>query len=237
MRVYLAVVALGVLAACAPPIPDSGPELNSAQAQRERDAALANPGLPSPYALSSEPLSAVGTPATGTTGTNADIAAQTTAALAATSANFTAPPVQPVPSIPAPVNVDNAGISSENDFEIVSGQQTIESDAARLASNRDQYTLIQPTELPTRSGASQPNIVAFALQTSNPRGVQVHSRSGVNLQARMQRNCARYASPDLAQIDFLQSGGPERDRKTLDPDGDGFACSWDPAPFRAAVKN
>ena len=47
------------------------------------------------------------------------------------------------------------------------------------------------------------------------------------------RACAAYSSPDRAQEDFLASGGPERDRKSLDPDGDGFACAWDPAPFRA----
>ena len=31
---------------------------------------------------------------------------------------------------------------------------------------------------------------------------------------------------------FLEAGGPKRDRKGLDPDGDGFACAWDPRPFR-----
>ncbi len=53
----------------------------------------------------------------------------------------------------------------------------------------------------------------------------------------MERNCAKYGSPDLAQMAFLSKGGPKRDRMGLDPDGDGYACSWDPAPFRQAVKN
>ena len=44
--------------------------------------------------------------------------------------------------------------------------------------------------------------------------------------------CARYGSPDLAQQAFLAAGGPDRDRRGLDPDGDGFACAWDPRPFR-----
>lgn len=57
------------------------------------------------------------------------------------------------------------------------------------------------------------------------------------MQAKAQRNCAGYASPDQAQIDFLANGGPQRDRKGLDPDGDGFACGWDPSPFRSAVGN
>ena len=39
---------------------------------------------------------------------------------------------------------------------------------------------------------------------------------------------------DLAQIEFLERGGPARDRLGLDPDGDGYACAWDPTPFRKA---
>jgi hypothetical protein len=41
----------------------------------------------------------------------------------------------------------------------------------------------------------------------------------------------------MAQIAFLERGGPKRDTLGLDPDGDGFACYWDPAPFRKAVNN
>ena len=43
-------------------------------------------------------------------------------------------------------------------------------------------------------------------------------------------------SDAAAQEAFLKAGGPERDRYGLDPDGDGFACRWDPTPFRAAIK-
>ena len=50
-----------------------------------------------------------------------------------------------------------------------------------------------------------------------------------------ERACAKYSSSDLAQSDFLAQGGPRRDRLGLDPDGDGFACAWNPQPFRAAV--
>jgi hypothetical protein len=42
-------------------------------------------------------------------------------------------------------------------------------------------------------------------------------------------------SDDLAQEAFLSEGGPERDRLGVDPDGDGFACRWDPTPFRRAA--
>ena len=119
----------------------------------------------------------------------------------------------------------------------MSSERTIASDAARIEQNRQQYQVIQPTALPTRSGTSDPNIVSYALQTSHPRGTRLYSRSGINLASRAQRACAGYPSPDQAQIDFLAKGGPERDRLGVDPDGDGYACAWNPAPFRAAVQN
>ena len=233
MRSILAVIVAATVAACSPPVPDSGPA--SREEQRARDAALANPGLPSPYAISEESIAP--TPlASAQTSPNADIAAETTAALAATSANSGVPPLEASPSNPPPAILSNPGISSENDFAAVSAEQTIESDAERLAQNRAQYEVIQPTELPSRSASTQPNVVAYALQTSNPKGTRVYNRAGAS-QSKFQRNCAKYASPDLAQVDFLNAGGPQRDRKGLDPDGDGYACGWDPAPFRAAVGN
>ena len=75
------------------------------------------------------------------------------------------------------------------------------------------------------------------LQTNHARGTRVYSRIGLRSRARFERNCAEYASADLAQIDFLERGGPQRDRRSLDPDGDGYACNWDPAPFRRAASN
>ena len=79
---------------------------------------------------------------------------------------------------------------------------------------------------------AQVRVACETLATTNRVGQQVYSRSGLTSTARFQRNCARYASPDLAQEAFLAAGGPERDRRGLDPDGDGFACFWDPTPFR-----
>lgn len=125
---------------------------------------------------------------------------------------------------------NNTGISDEQDFAAVSQRETIESDAERLARNRAQYQVIQPTAVPERTETG-PNIVQYALSTTHNPGTQVHSRSSLRF-TDPQAACARYASPDLAQQAFLAAGGPERDRRGLDPDGDGFACSWDPRPFR-----
>ena len=90
--------------------------------------------------------------------------------------------------------------------------------------------------MPDRPGDTGPNIVAYALRTTNSVGQQVYKRSPVNAQSRYDRACAQYTSPDLAQEAFLEMGGPENDRKGMDPDGDGFACLWDPAPFRIAKR-
>ncbi len=80
--------------------------------------------------------------------------------------------------------------------------------------------------------ASGSNIVAFALSTTHGVGQQVYRRAGRGNSARTTRVCAGYASDGLAQEAFLQRGGPERDTLGLDPDGDGYACRWDPSAFR-----
>jgi hypothetical protein len=147
----------------------------------------------------------------------------------------------PVPTTSSPASVqtstDNPAISDEQNFDAVSARETIESDAERLAAQREAYTIIQPTALPTRRGATGPSIVEFALATTNLVGQSIYSRMILGAQSRFDRNCAKYTSSDKAQADFLTLGGPKRDRKGLDPDGDGFACYWDPAPFRQAVRN
>ncbi len=135
------------------------------------------------------------------------------------------------------VDLNNPGISDEQDFAAVSSRETIESDKQRMEANREAYQVIQPTALPTRTRDSGPSIVEFALSTRNRVGEPVYARSTILAQSRFNKNCAKYASPDQAQQAFLKAGGPKRDGMGLDPDGDGFACYWDPAPFRLAVSN
>jgi hypothetical protein len=126
-------------------------------------------------------------------------------------------------------------LSDENDFDAVSERQTIESDAARLARISEAYQIIAPEALPLRAEQLGVNIVEYALQSDNLLGSPVYSRFPVGGQARFLRNCGKYPSSDMAQIEFLKRGGPKRDMLGIDPDGDGFACYWDPAPFRKAV--
>ncbi|MFN3280869.1 MAG: hypothetical protein ACK40I_04275 [Tabrizicola sp.] len=129
----------------------------------------------------------------------------------------------------------HTGISDEQDFSAVAARETIESDAERIARNRAEYVVVQPKDLPTRPGDIGPNIVEFALATKHAPGVQMYRRSGLGVRD-VNAACARYPSSDKAQQDFLAKGGPERDRLGVDPDGDGFACAWDPRPFRTALQ-
>ncbi len=235
MRFTLLIPAVGIIAACNTVAPISGTGFNTPAYQAQREAQLAGQGytgnpLLGPVEVSEQQLGAPGATSTLPTGNNADLASATAAALASTSAQGTSAPVA------TPIQSNNA-ISDEQDFGAVSGRRTIESDAALIEQNRQTYEVVAPTAVPQRGSDGQPNIVQYALNTSNPVGTQLYSRAGFNLQAKAQRNCARFPSSDQAQIEFLANGGPQRDRKGLDPDGDGYACSWDPSPFRSAVNN
>lgn len=159
-----------------------------------------------------------------------EIAAATTAALN----NSGQVPIEASPSNPAPQAVAVNGISRENDFNAVSQLRDIEVDAARRTVNQGRFEQVAPTALPAREGPSGPNIVQYALQTTNALGESLYARRGIALATKNERNCAQYLSDDLAQQAFLELGGPHRDRKALDPDGDGFACDWDPRPYRLA---
>ncbi|RME15351.1 MAG: hypothetical protein D6801_07615, partial [Alphaproteobacteria bacterium] len=96
------------------------------------------------------------------------------------------------------------------------------------------FKLVDPATLPRRETGTGPSIIAYALATNNDPGQALYKRSTFAAKARFERNCAKFESDARAQEAFLDSGGPMEDRFGLDPDGDGFACHWDPRPFRAA---
>lgn len=253
---------LAVLAGCTQPVPQSGVGFGDYQTYlRNREAALRT-GAPPPPApgspitgptVGASPLP--GAPVSGGFSTelaDAAIARAETGAVPAPPPVTSLPPaaLPPVdlsdpnrPRSDAPLNIrpesgevqGNVGISDEQDFGAVSARETIESDAERLARARAQYQVVQPTAVPQRPGGEAgSSLVEFALQTSHAPGTPVYRRSGIRLNSDPLANCGRYASADLAQEDFLGRGGPERDPRGIDPDGDGFACGWDPRPFRAA---
>jgi len=137
------------------------------------------------------------------------------------------------PTVP-PVITNNAAISDEQDFGAVSERESIQSDAERLARRSAEYVQIAPKAVPTGGGGRGASVVQFALSTTNRVGESIYRRSGTIGGSRYTKNCAKYPSSDLAQTAFLQSGGPQKDSKGMDPDGDGFACSWNPQSFRNA---
>ncbi|MCW9043478.1 MAG: hypothetical protein OQK05_09075 [Pseudopelagicola sp.] len=139
------------------------------------------------------------------------------------------------PSNPAPVLRDNPGISDENDFEAVGSRRSIQDDAARLQANRDNYKVIQPTAVPKRTDTG-PNIVAYALSLTHPVGTKAYRRINLLPKSRSAKACAEFPTSNDAQSAFLAAGGPKRDRMGLDPDGDGYACGWNPEPYRRAAR-
>lgn len=252
-RSVLILAALG-LAACSPTVPDSASgvgfsDYNSYSAAPLNAMPATPPAAPS-TGFSTAAAAAAIDKAEGkstTAGTPLVTAAPTTQIAAVATPNATSMPIVTTDNRPrgnAPAGIvettsemtGSATISDEQDFDAVSQRETIESDKERIERNRAQYQIDQPTALPQRAGDTGPNIVQFAISANNPRGTQVYKRSSLRLNS-YNAACAKFASPDLAQEAFLAAGGPEKDRKGLDPDGDGYACAWDPAPFRAAVQN
>lgn len=214
MRLTLLAVPCLVLAACDPGVPDSAAGVGfgdypSYLAQREAEL--------------------TGAAAQGGVDTSALAVAPTETTVLDENGN-------PVPQQPV-VTTNNPAISDEQSFAAVSERESIQSDAARIEAQREVYEFIEPTAVPERVDDGAPNIVAYALQTNNRLGESVYRRSGNTSAEGLARNCAKYGSSDLAQEAFLASGGPEKDPKRLDPDGDGFACYWDPTPFRQVARN
>ncbi|SHI39619.1 hypothetical protein [Wenxinia saemankumensis] len=253
LRPLLLTAALAGLAACAGQVPDSGRGVGTSDyslyelERAQREAALR--GLPTGTPIV-PPSGPAGVAAPGVSATDlaaagigpaapvatAPLGAPAAAPMAPAGAVPTAPstPYDPDRTMGVQASPSNAAISDEQNFDAVASRESIESDAQRMAQNAAAYQVVQPTALPQRTQTG-PNIVEYALNAPNRRGQEWYSRSILATQGRFERNCAAYRSPDEAQRDFLARGGPERDRLGLDPDGDGFACGWDPAPFLAAV--
>lgn len=215
LRITAPLLILCAAAACAPRIPDSSPEagvgFGDYNSYRSAETAPASPD-----------------PARGEAG---EIAASTLEALGAPGAE---PSAETATADPAAVTPGRPrGLSDEQDFEAVASRETIESDAERLARQRAAYELVEPEPVPDRAQVdAPPNIVEYALSTGHVVGQSLYRRGLFASERRAARKCAEFVTDDLAQEAFLANGGPERDRLGVDPDGDGFACGWDPAPFR-----
>ena len=75
------------------------------------------------------------------------------------------------------------------------------------------------------------NVAKFARDTKNNKGEKVFIRLSFSIYDNW-KECSKFKTKDEAQRKFLKVGGPYKDRFNLDPDGDGFACDWDPEIYR-----
>ncbi len=232
MRAFAVLGGVLALAGCVTSMPDSGPE-----AQREaqlRGQAIVPPSAqgvlptapgtnPSPYGA---PLNATGTAMPGSTD-----------ALSAPSIDATGT-IGSDPSVSAPAMSGSAGTSIGADAMAALQQTAPAGDTMNATSGSTSMASSLPAapiaaQPIMNNDASGPNLAAYALSVSNRPGESVYKRGGIHLTS-TGKACAKYISADQAQIAFLASGGPQRDKLNLDPDGDGFACSWDPTPFQTA---
>jgi len=251
MRFFPAAGAALMLAACQPSIPDSAAHVGagvgfgdyqSYMRDRERQAAAQRvPVVPAPQVVSLAP--------------RPDAAPLTSIPIATMMAGPVVTPVAQVPqqvqavqtpqapppdarTVVAQAPAPGGSALSEQDFQTLLARQQAPAPSGGSVSQPPRPTMFEPVAaqpLPERP-ADLPNIVAYALSTHNRLGEAVYRRSSVNLQNHS-RNCGQFVSDDLAQEEFLRRGGPQRDPLNLDPDGDGFACWWNPDPFRSVVQS
>lgn len=214
--------------AALPPL--SQPPRAAANAAPPAPQVAVAPVLPRPApAAAAAPL-----PAPAPAAPRDDMASIAAAAIAAAEAEVETAAQAPTPPAAPLTRGTSTRISDEQDFDAVAARESIESDAERLARMQAERVVIAPTAIPQRPADIGPNIIDYALATSHPVGERRHTRRPIT-QARHARACMGFRSADLAQEWFLQNGGPGRDRQGLDPDGDGYACDWDPGVYRAAA--
>ncbi|MHA3913777.1 hypothetical protein [Halovulum sp. GXIMD14793] len=96
--------------------------------------------------------------------------------------------------------------------------------------NRQKLVVINPEPVPNVNVNA--NVIKFARETTHPKGTKVYNRPSFRDRLQSASVCRRFKTNDEAQRQFLANGGPTTDRYNLDPDGDGFACNFDPEGYR-----
>lgn len=171
--------------------------------------------------LDSMPVDSV---SSGSIGSDTLAALQATSDSAVQSSSLDAPdtmdaPIQSAPAVhaPAAVSAPLSAVSTPS--------------AAPAAAPK---TTLAVPHAATPSGFGDQDLTvdlgAYARKVTNPAGEHVFPRSDTGID--IVTACTGYRGPDLAQTAFIKAGGPQQDPLGLDPDGDGYACGWDPAPFR-----
>ena len=135
-----------------------------------------------------------------------------------------------VPAEPAP----RSSIRDQNIFHGGSSQRVTPGSVGG-APGPAPAEIVTVTSVPPPSESGGPNLIAYALNSSGAVGTETYRRMNPLRWSRWQDACLQYRNQDAAQLAFLSNGGPQRDPDNLDPDGDGYACWWDPAPIRQAA--
>lgn len=225
-----------MLAACEPSVPNSGVGFgNYEDYLRTREAELQGQKAPAQAApVMTEPLNGGGYGTSGYGATPVTSPAGIAAQQAAADGSAT-PPAQgtigadTLAALKATAPAGDTGPAETS----ASGAPAASGDAGAPLNAMAPGTPMSPAATAAATkGAAGPNLAAYALGATNQPGQKLYDR-GVHLTT-SKAACARYVSPDLAQMAFLKRGGPVRDPLNLDPDGDGFACGWDPRPFQMA---
>ena len=136
---------------------------------------------------------------------------------------------------------DTSILSSDNGLLDLSlstiEQQNLEKTAAAkfLLEARQKRTVVKPEEIEDLTKKLVINLALYARQTSNAVGKKIYNR--VLVKKEKLDPCLRFVSTEDAQRFFLEKGGPQKDFWNLDPDGDGFACKWNPEHYRKLLIN
>ncbi len=249
MRSFILVLGALGLAACSPTVPDSAQGVGFdnyetyLQQQAAREAQLSQRNAPQTVRppASIDPLNQPGIITPVESSSQQTASAAVAAIRTPTTSNGALARGDSVPAgiqntSPNVQAQDNPNISDEQDFQAVSARQSIESDAQRRQQQSSQYQVVAPQALPRRPSGISPTPIEFALETRHPVGQKTYGRNPFGGTKKAQEACAAYRSDELAQDAFLKSGGPKKDKLGLDPDGDGYACAWNPAKYRTAVR-
>lgn len=100
----------------------------------------------------------------------------------------------------------------------------------RREAAQQQLVIVEPEPVPQQD--TNANVVQFARETTHPVGTKRYNRPAFRDRIQSASVCRRFDNDDEAQRQFLANGGPSTDRFNLDPDGDGFACQFDPEKYR-----
>ncbi|MEO0912811.1 MAG: hypothetical protein AAFY59_07460 [Pseudomonadota bacterium] len=149
----------------------------------------------------------------------------------ATTTTAAAQPTGGTGALPSDIGIDpndqsiNLNLSSQEEQK---RQREIAEQRRQAAQQR--LVVVQPEAVPQQD--INANVVKFARETTHPRGTKLYNRPAFRDRVQSASVCRRFSSNDEAQRQFLANGGPTTDRFNLDPDGDGFACKFDPETYR-----